>query len=160
MFKAGVNTACINTLFTGGRMRRMEPGPVHAATERVYQAARVRLRLAERPKPSIVAKEVNISQQALKNWEKRGPSNVGLVEWQLAKGVNASWVVTGRGPMFIPDRPQAGDAPAPWRASLLSDELLRALAALDADALRRIENSIRGQLDMPARASEGNERAA
>jgi hypothetical protein len=165
MFSACVNTLCINTVFTAPRIRLMTAAPIHAATERIYQAAQIRLKLRERPKPSQVANEVNISQQVLKHWEKRGPSKVGLIEWQLAKGVNATWIIMGKGPMFIPGRTydpvvHANEPAAPWRAGPFTDEVRRALAELDTVEMRRIENSVRGFLDLPPLPAAGNQAAA
>lgn len=140
---------------------------MHPVTRRLYEAVRVLVRSEDMPPPSRVASEANISQQTLKNWESRGPSAQGMLDFQLAHGVNANWLLTGYGPLMVGDAPPKGqrharaeEPEARYYAWPFTPELLARLAAVDPEERRRLENSVRGQLDMPLLASAGNADAA
>lgn len=135
---------------------------MHPATQRLYQAVQMLTRSAVLPKPGQVAREANISPQVLKNWEDRGPSAEGLLDFQQAHGVNATWVRTGQGPLMVggTSRLRAGEPPAPYDAGALTPEVLQALSRLDPEARRRIENGLRGQLELPPLARAANRSAA
>lgn len=141
---------------------------MHPVTRRLYEAVRALIKSDDMPLPSRVANEANVSQQTLKHWESRGPSAQGLLDFQLAHGVNASWLLTGYGPLMV-----GGTSPKGHRSSTqleepaaryqvwpLTPELLARLAAVDAEERRRLENGMRGQLDMPLLANTGNTDAA
>ena len=135
---------------------------MHPVTRRIYEAVRSLTRSEAWPQQSRVASEANITSQTLNNWEARGPSAQGLLDFQLAHGVNATWLLTGRGPLMV-----AGDhthkvreRSPEYRTWPLSDELLAAIAAMDLEARRRIENGLRGQLGLPMLPIIGNRPAA
>ncbi len=48
-----------------------------------------------------MARLLNVAPQNVNNWEARGPSKDALLEAQATFGVNATWVTTGVGPMFV-----------------------------------------------------------
>jgi hypothetical protein len=135
---------------------------MHPATQRLYKVVQRLCKLEDLPQPSRVAHELNVSQQILKHWESRGPSARGLLDFQLSHSVNATWVLTGHGPQFIGTLPavRAAEAAARYASVHLSAELLAALAKLPEAELRRIENSVRGQLDMPPLPRAGNRASA
>lgn len=74
---------------------------MHAHMERLYQAARAAGRLTGEGEQTAMAKLLNVAPQNVNNWEKRGPSKEALLDAQAAFGVNATWVMTGAGPMFV-----------------------------------------------------------
>lgn len=169
MFNPCVNAACINKTFTKPRIQGVPADDIHPVTKRLYEAVRVLVRSEDMPLPSRVASEANISQQTLKHWESRGPSAQGLLDFQLAHGVNATWLLTGYGPLMVGGpAPAKGhhrnvpaeEPPGRYDAWPLSPALLARLAAIDPEERRRVENGVRGQLDMPLLASAGNTDAA
>ena len=124
---------------------------MHPVTRRLYEAVQALTGAATFPPPGRVASEANISHQTLNNWHERGPSAQGLLDFQLAHGVNATWLLTGYGPQMIDASRQriSAERNASYRVWPLSDELVDTLRRVDAETRRRLENSIRGQLDMP-----------
>lgn len=70
---------------------------MHETMTRLYQAA---LELRQLQTPTDVARALNLSQQVVNNWERRGMSKKGMLQAQEALGVSASWLDTGRGPML------------------------------------------------------------
>lgn len=144
-------------------MPAVDTREMHPATLRLYQVVQHLCGLDDLPQPSRVAAEANISQQTLKHWEGRGPSAQGLLDFQQAHSVNATWLLTGHGPQMIDERRlqhQVAEAAPVYRAWPLSQELLKCIGALDPAARLRVENSIRAQLDMAALPVAGNRAAA
>ncbi len=74
---------------------------LHAQMERLYQAARESGRLSGEADQTEMARLLNVAPQNVHNWEKRGPSKEALLDAQAAFGVNATWVLSGSGPMFV-----------------------------------------------------------
>jgi hypothetical protein len=74
---------------------------MHAHMERLYEAARAAGRITGDADQTAMARLLNVAPQNVNNWEKRGPSKEALLDAQAAFGVNATWVMTGAGPMFI-----------------------------------------------------------
>ena len=74
---------------------------MHAHMERLYEAARAAGRLTGDADQTAMARLLNVAPQNVNNWEKRGPSKEALLDAQAAFGVNATWVMTGAGPMFV-----------------------------------------------------------
>ncbi|WP_232462550.1 LexA family transcriptional regulator [Bordetella genomosp. 9] len=99
MFNDLVNATCINAPFTTGTIPGMKK--MHPSTERLYQAARTAGRLTGEADEAAMARLLNVAQQNVHNWKSRGPSKEGLLAAQGAFGVNATWVKTGEGPMFV-----------------------------------------------------------
>jgi phage repressor protein C with HTH and peptisase S24 domain len=71
---------------------------MHESATRLYEAAQ---KLRGVTKPAEVARLLNISQQNLTGWEKRGVSSEGAIAAQSIFGVSATWLVNGTGPMSI-----------------------------------------------------------
>jgi transcriptional regulator with XRE-family HTH domain len=80
---------------------------MHAATERIYAAAREAGALAGAHPQAELAELINVAPQMVNNWEKRGPSKEALLAYQAKLHINATWVVSGDGPMFIDQTPKA-----------------------------------------------------
>lgn len=74
---------------------------MHVHMERLYEAARSAGRLSGDGDQTAMARLLNVAPQNVNNWEKRGPSKEALLDAQAAFGVNATWVMTGAGPMFV-----------------------------------------------------------
>lgn len=146
------------------RMHDVKAGGMHPVTHRLYEAVQVLIRSSDWPQQARVASEANISSQTLNNWEMRGPSAQGLLDFQLTHGVSATWLLTGRGPMLMggsTKRAHVAERHAEYRIWPLSEELLKAIAELPAEARSRVENGLRGQLGLPpAPAPAGNRSAA
>lgn len=150
MFTTAVNMPCINNLFSTRKIRHMTSDTMHPVTKRIYEAVQLLTKSKALPPPARVASEANISLQTLTNWHARGPSAQGLLDFQLAHGFNATWLLTGHGPQLIGT---AGvvEVAAPagsFERWPLSAELLATLSRLEPNERRRIENGLRGQLDM------------
>ena len=81
----------------------MEPTKTtHPAMERAYAAA-IRLGLiGPVRRQSALARLLNTSSQAVKNWEERGPSKEFRLTLQSRFGINASWIETGEGDALLP----------------------------------------------------------
>lgn len=126
MFSVSVNTMCINGLFTPATIARMKT--MHKAMERLYEAARASGKLVGDTDQANLARLLNVAQQNVNNWEKRGPSKEGLLAAQTALGVNATWVIEGSGPMFMR---APGSQPA-YEAHLTKEEVDSLLAEFHA----------------------------
>jgi len=78
---------------------------MHEQMERMYRAAALSKNPDKRLDPSAkqasLSRLLNVAQQNVHNWEKRGPSKEGVLEAQNELGINATWVLFGRGPMFV-----------------------------------------------------------
>jgi hypothetical protein len=120
---------------------------MHPVARRIYEAVQVLIRADDMPPPSRVASEANVSQQTLKNWESRGPSAQGVLDFQLTHGVSATWLLTGYGPLMVgggkPTAPRVAAVAEPtaqYHAWPFTPELLARLAGVGAEERRRLEN--------------------
>ena len=103
---------CTHELTHPAKIRDMKA--LHAQMDRLYEAAREAGRLSGDADQTEMARLLNVAPQNVHNWEKRGPSKEALLDAQAAFGVNAIWVLTGSGPMFI-GGPSAPGADWPFR---------------------------------------------
>lgn len=103
---------CTHGLTRPAKIRDMKA--LHAQMDRLYEAAREAGRLSGDADQTEMARLLNVAPQNVHNWEKRGPSKEALLDAQAAFGVNAIWVLTGSGPMFI-GGPSAPGADWPFR---------------------------------------------
>lgn len=99
MFNSKVNTVCSHKRRWATKIRDMKA--LHAQMDRLYEAARAAGRLSGDADQTEMARLLNVAPQNVNNWEKRGPSKEALLEAQAEFGVNAIWVLTGSGPMFV-----------------------------------------------------------
>ena len=99
MFNLQVNATCINKMFSRATISAMKK--MHAEMERMYAAATAAGRLDQSAAQTSLAQLLNVAPQNVNNWEKRGPSKDALLDAQRAIGVNATWIQTGNGPMFV-----------------------------------------------------------
>jgi len=81
-----------NKTFTSATIARM-----HATMERLYEAARL---LHQIEGPAKLANFLNISEQLVNNWQRRGISKGGMLEAQKKIGCSATWLETGEPPMM------------------------------------------------------------
>lgn len=79
-----------NSAFSAGTIAAM--AQMHPTTERLYAAAR---ELRDVTGQSAVARLLDISPQAMKNWEARGVSEGGALKAQQHIGCDANWVLSG-----------------------------------------------------------------
>lgn len=145
MFNAAVNVPCINELFTSRTLALVKSAPMNPKTARIYQAVQARRKMAALPSPTQVANTLNVSAQRLHNWHTRGPSAQSLIELQELSGVNAAWVTTGEGPMFITPEPLAArEPPSPGTILLTSGEtdLLLAYRTLPPSLMKQFREGI------------------
>ncbi len=91
--------ACINAPFKRPTVQSMTK--MNIQMERLYQAARKARLLDPTSEQTSMGRLLNIAPQNVFNWEKRGPSKDGLLTAQKRFLVNATWVETGIGPMYI-----------------------------------------------------------
>lgn len=93
------------------------------------------------PEQANLARLLNVAQQNVNNWERRGPSKEGMLAAQNVLGVNATWVMTGDGAMFTTSAPAKASAepePAkaqPWPFRTIPEDQLRALPESQLNAL-------------------------
>ncbi|MFM0218250.1 S24 family peptidase [Paraburkholderia caledonica] len=87
-----LNVALNNKTFTSATIARM-----HATMERLYEAARL---LHQIEGPAQLAKFLNISEQLVNNWQRRGISKGGMLDAQKLIGCSATWLETGTPPML------------------------------------------------------------
>jgi hypothetical protein len=122
--------------------------PIHEQMQRVYYAVlNAGLIGGEHPQAELAA-ILKVTSQVVNNWDARGPAPAGLLKLQEVTGVNATWVITGQGPMFVTGMmaPRARDA-------------LTKMGIIDADASRPADGeprgrSIFGDLDENRKAKE------
>lgn len=139
---------CINAPFNVVTIGFMESEFTHESTQRLLDA--VRSATAGRPLIERVTdwasltKAMPVSPAVMTNWKRRGLSADGALTAEGRWGVSAWWLLHG-------------ETPPAWGAKggVFSQELTLALARLPADELRRIENGIRGQLDLQPLARSG-----
>ena len=86
-----LNAALNNKTFTSATIARM-----HESMERLYEAARLLHRIEG---PAQLAKFLNISEQLVNNWQRRGISKGGMIDAQTKIGCSATWLETGVPPM-------------------------------------------------------------
>jgi DNA-binding transcriptional regulator YiaG len=87
-----LNAALNNKTFTSATIARM-----HATMERLYEAARL---LHQIEGPAQLAKFLNVSEQLVNNWQRRGISKGGMLDAQKLIGCSATWLETGTPPML------------------------------------------------------------
>ncbi|WP_082887485.1 helix-turn-helix domain-containing protein [Bordetella ansorpii] len=75
--------------------------PMHVQMARLYEAARAAKRLSGTADQRELAELLNVAPQNVNNWESRGPSKEAMLQAQFSYDVNATWVATGKGPMFV-----------------------------------------------------------
>lgn len=95
------NGALNNTLFSSLKMDLMTDKKTHPAMERIYRAMASRGLIAEERRQSALARLLNTSSQAVKNWESRGPSKDVRLEIQARYGISATWVENEAGDMLV-----------------------------------------------------------
>jgi DNA-binding transcriptional regulator YiaG len=88
-----LNIPLNNKTFTSATIARM-----HATMERLYEAARL---LHQIEGPAQLAKFLNISEQLVNNWQRRGISKGGMLDAQKKIGCSATWLETGVPPMMV-----------------------------------------------------------
>lgn len=142
MFNPLSNTAFNNTLFGAGTISFMRQPVIHLSMQRLYLAA---AELQGVRGQSAVARLLNLSPQVVKNWESRGISQQGAISAQAVIGCNVAWLLSGAGPMAS-DAHTARKTPPPC---VLTLELQEAISRLSHDALHKLENQLRVQLDLP-----------
>jgi phage repressor protein C with HTH and peptisase S24 domain len=89
---SNLNVALNNKTFTSATIARM-----HATMKRLYKAANL---LHQIEGPAQLAKFLNISEQLVNNWQRRGISKGGMIEAQKKIGCSATWLETGALPML------------------------------------------------------------
>lgn len=115
---------------------------MHAHMERLYEAARAAGRLTGEGDQTAMARLLNVAPQNVNNWEKRGPSKEALLDAQAAIGVNATWVVSGVGPMFVGGTP---DIHASWPFSRIDSRRVWRLPAEErAFVEAKLESALEG----------------
>lgn len=82
-------------------MDLMTDKKTHPAMERIYRAMASRGLIAEERRQSALARLLNTSSQAVKNWESRGPSKDVRLEIQARYGISATWVENEAGDMLV-----------------------------------------------------------
>lgn len=96
---SNLNVPLNNKTFTSATIARM-----HATMERLYEAARL---LHQIEGPAQLAKFLNISEQLVNNWQRRGVSKGGMLDAQKQIGCSATWLETGVPPMMAATAQQA-----------------------------------------------------
>lgn len=79
-------------------------GKMHATMTRLYSAfseAAKGMNPAAKTGQSALARKLQTTPQAVKNWETRGISQRGAQSAQTILGVNATWILNGTGAMFV-----------------------------------------------------------
>lgn len=114
---------------------------MHEQMARIYEAARASGMLMSGPEQANLARLLNVAQQNVNNWERRGPSKEGMLAAQNVLGVNATWVMSGEGAMFTAGAQAKAPAalePAnakPWPFRTIPEDQLRALPESQLNAL-------------------------
>lgn len=70
---------------------------MHETMVRLYQAAKELKGIDGRGAQSEIARLFGASPQQIKNWERRGISNRGMIDASKILGISASWLKTGQG---------------------------------------------------------------
>lgn len=70
---------------------------MHETMVRLYQAAKELNGIDGRGAKSEIARLFGVSPQQIKNWERRGISNRGMIDASKILGISASWLKTGQG---------------------------------------------------------------
>ena len=79
----------------------MSEKPIHPQAARLYEAAIAGGHIPQDATQADLARLINTSSQVIHNWEKRGPSKSALIDIQATLGINATWILTGAGPMYV-----------------------------------------------------------
>lgn len=74
---------------------------MHEQMARLYEAGRQIGVLNGDADQTTLARLLSVAQQNVNNWEARGVSKEGLLEAQHRLGINATWVLTGKGPTLV-----------------------------------------------------------
>lgn len=72
---------------------------MHETMVRLYQAAKELKGIDGRGAKSEIARLFGVSPQQIKNWERRGISNRGMIAASKMLGISVSWLETGQGEM-------------------------------------------------------------
>jgi len=114
---------------------------MHEQMARIYEAARASGMLMSGPEQANLARLLNVAQQNVNNWERRGPSKEGILAAQNVLGVNATWVMTGEGAMYTtganakaPAAPESATS-QPWPFRSITEEDVRRLQPTQLNAL-------------------------
>jgi transcriptional regulator with XRE-family HTH domain len=94
--------------------------------------------------PSEFARACGVSPAAVTQWLKADTKALKaepVAHMEAKFGYRASWIVFGKGPKKIESQPEV-----PWN---LSEDLRKKLVIIQDGELRRVENTLRGSLDMP-----------
>lgn len=104
-----------------------------------------------------LARKAGVSSASVSEWATNKVQTSKIKAEPLLKaaayfGVNPTWLLTGRGDRATHSNTVlvAADGGRPFTPWPLSAEILEVLGRLDANERRKIENGIRGQLDLPA----------
>lgn len=73
---------------------------MHETMMRLYQAVKELKGIDGRGVQSEIARLFGASPQQIKNWERRGISNRGMIDASKILGISASWLKTGQGEMW------------------------------------------------------------
>jgi SOS-response transcriptional repressor LexA len=73
---------------------------IHETAARLFEAAKI-LKKTE-GKPSEIARLLNVSDQTVTNWARRGVSREGMLTAQRVIGCSATWLESGTGAMIAP----------------------------------------------------------
>jgi hypothetical protein len=140
-----------NAMFSAGTIEPM--AQIHETTERLYVAAR---ELRDVTGQSAVARLLDISPQAMKNWETRGVSEGGALRAQKHIGCDANWVLSGEHQMVantwtptasaheVRDTSRTYQLTRTWPFSTFTPDEYYKL--LDAEYRHRIENELLGAI--------------
>jgi hypothetical protein len=112
---------------------------------RLFEAATQAGLIPAEGQPSALARLLNISSQIVTNWQARGISDRGLIMIQRDLGINATYIETGAGPVYVSKDEAARDPPSESEWAEL--DVLRALAPvvkteLFAQALKKQQAAI------------------
>ena len=73
---------------------------MHETMMRLYQAVKELKGIDGRGVQSEIARLFGASPQQIKNWERRGISNRGMIDASKILGISVSWLKTGQGEMW------------------------------------------------------------
>jgi len=125
MFNQMSNIECNSAVDSPNTMCGMEK--IHPTMARLYEAAALLKGLSGQ---SEVARALNMSPQRVNNWEVRGISQEGANKAQLGLGINATWILTGKGLMAL--EANVLESSPPSQFGRLEPEIMR-------DALRLLQ---------------------
>jgi len=97
-----------NVLFSSPEFRPMSPDQKHPSFARLISVAED----AGYRGPTALANALNMSEQVVNNWGRRGVSKSGAMAAQDLFGCSANWVISGVGQAKVSDAPVARAAPS------------------------------------------------